>query len=103
MKFRYTGNLEIDFNEDHPILPDLVIDTVVNNRVNKDVPIEKQEESKNLLMKVFTRVYKHNKNFAQKILNGKNNKGRNFLYIFANHWLDGLVKSNFVPDRFFTS
>jgi len=103
MKFKYTGNWKTDFNNRHPLLPDLVIDIALENRINEDVPIEKQKESKSLLMKVFARVYKHNENFAQKILNGKGNKGRDMLYVFANHWLDGLVKNNFVPDKFFTS
>jgi len=50
-----------------------------------------------MLTNKFGQVYKANERWAQEILNGKGNKGRDTFYAFVNHWIDALVKKNFEP------
>ena len=97
--FKYTGDVNKYFNDEHPLIIDMVIEQAVNHR--KDVPHEKRKEVEKILMDKFASVYKHNHRVADSILNGRGNSGRDTLYSFLNHWIDSLVKTNFVPGKFF--
>lgn len=88
--FKYTGDWEKDF-EDAAVMPELIIDTAVDQ--NRKVPTEKREDIKKWLLTKFASVYKANQRWAEEILNGRGNKGRDSLYAFVNHWIDGAVAS----------
>jgi hypothetical protein len=82
--FKYTGDAERDFTDEHPLIPDMVIDTAVEKRVK---PEDREKVSK-LMKDKFAGVYKANRSWAEKILNGRGNSGRDTLFAFANHWID---------------
>ena len=80
--FTYTGDWEKDFTDEHPLLPDVIADTVAADFASGSGAATLSSS----LIKKFADVYKANKSWAEKILNGRGNTGRDLLYAFMKHW-----------------
>ena len=87
--FKYTGDVDKDFTDDHPLLIDVIIDTAVDRRLGPG-SVHKQDMVRDMTKK-FGDVYKANRGWAEKILNGRGNSGRDTLYAFINHWVDAAL------------
>ncbi len=83
------------------ILPHVVGHTVAQRRGLSD---EESEKFANHVAHRTVHLYNHNPTFRKK-LHGSGNKGRDHLYMFANHWLDGKahLKEDQLNERTLTS
>lgn len=86
--FKYTGDWKKDFNDEHPLLPDMIAETVAQNAIP-----EKRKELEKFLLDRFANTYKANKSFGKDILNGKGNSGRDKLYVYFEHWANSWLRS----------
>jgi len=88
-QFKYTGNADKDFTDEHPLIPDLAIETAVEK--HRGVEPEDVETVADIMKKKFKDVYKANSSWGKQILNGRGNTGRDMLYTFVNHWVDAYL------------
>jgi hypothetical protein len=88
-QFKYTGNADKDFTDEHPLIPDLAIETAVEK--HRGVEPEDRETVTDAMKQKFSDVYKHNSSWGKQILNGRGNTGRDMLYTFVKHWVDAYL------------
>lgn len=88
---RYTGNFELDFNEDSPLIPELVLESVVSQYADDD---GQAADLAVFLVDKFKRLYSNNASFGKKF-EKQDTKARDLMKNFARHWSEGWLKKNY--------
>ena len=82
----------MSISDDTEIIPEAVARTVINEaEILRSLPVPDSAEDE--LVTRAEELYKHNETFRKKIRRN-NEKARDYLYSFMQHWLDAIVKKN---------
>jgi hypothetical protein len=88
---KYTGDFERDFNEDSPLIPEMVLESVVLQYADDD---KQSAELGNFLIEKFKHLYSNNARFGKKFAK-QDDKARDWMRSFARHWSEGWLKKNY--------
>ena len=88
---KYTGDFERDFNEDSPLIPEMVLGSVVSSYADDD---GQHADLEIFLIDKFKRLYSNNARFGKKF-SKQDNKARDLIRSFGRHWSEGWLKKNY--------
>jgi hypothetical protein len=91
MKAKYTGNFEIDFNEDSPLIPEIVLESAMSDYADT---AEQGATLSQFLLAKFKVVYAANERLGKKFAK-QDNAARDLLFQFGRHWSEGWLKKNY--------
>jgi hypothetical protein len=90
MKAKYTGNFELDFNEDSPLIPEIVLESAMSDYADT---AEQGADLSRFLTEKFIAVYAANERLGKKFAK-QDEKARDLLFQFGRHWCEGWLKKN---------
>lgn len=91
MPLKYTGDFNKDFNENSPLIPEMVLESVVSGYADDD---GQHADLSIFLVDKFKRLYANNARFGAKFAK-QDNKARDLLRSFGRHWSESWLKKNY--------
>jgi hypothetical protein len=91
MSTKYTGNFEADFNEDSPLIPEIVLESAMSDYADT---AEQGAALSHFLIEKFKAVYSSNKRLGKKFAK-QDNAARDLLFQFGRHWSESWLKKNY--------
>ena len=88
---RYTGNFDADFNEDSPLIPEFVLESVVSLYADD---YEQHADLTVFLVDKFKHLYANNPRFGKKF-EKQDTKARDLMRSFGRHWSEAWLKKNY--------